>query len=275
MSEEEIGGTEEVTETTVTEEPSGEAEESTVESEGEGNEGEGSEGAEFREFANPEDEARFKRVYGHMKQNERVIDQMGKDNKALLDRIDGLETKTEQRETSSRLDTLKAEKREALETGDTERVMELDDQIFDLKVETASKPKEQEEVEERPAWFTPERETLIGNWALETDANGQMLRPWAHPDHPHHNRTVATAEAVIRDTLNDGLSDQQILAEVDKLMGIAAPQPRRSAGPVLSGSGDTRASKKGKIALSEEQKMIARKMNMSEDKYAAAIGKWS
>ena len=120
MSEEENKtGTEEVKETPVEEEKKEVSQEKL-------------DGKKFVEFT-PEQEARFKRVYGHLKEYERNLMKLAQQNGELMGKLEQMEAKYLAKDTGDRLTALKAEKKAAYESGNIDRVMEIDDQIMELK----------------------------------------------------------------------------------------------------------------------------------------------
>lgn len=267
MSEEENKtGTEEVKEVSV------ETKEEKVEVKEEDNK----EGKKFVEFT-PEQEARFKRVYGHMKEYERNLMKLAQQNGELIGRLEEMESKYLAKDTGDRLSALKAEKKAAYESGNIDRVMEIDDQIMELKsfkVEKKEKPPALKEAEE---WLTPERKVTLDAWASEQDKDGNQLRPWASPAHPKHKRLVEMAAGVLNDPdfANEPL--ERVLEEVDKLMGIEKPKVSRTAATVLNGDGNV-SQKKSEGKLSPEQERVARMMFPNEKdpmkKYRESIKKW-
>jgi hypothetical protein len=201
----------------------------------------------------PEQEARFKRVYYHMKQNERISEQMAEQNRKLLERIEKMETEHEKKSATDRLTQLRAQEKAALEEGDYEKASSVRDQITDLKVDSKvpkEKPKEPE------PWLTPERESQIAQWCGETDDKGNLVRPWADPDHENHETMVEIAESMIRKNPNITLGE--LLDKWDAKAKALVPKPARPAAPVLSGSSDVRPNKK--VALSEDEKLTATRM---------------
>ena len=54
-------------------------------------------GTDFVQFEDPKIEARFKRMYANMKQNERALEEMGRINAALLEKVDKIEVGAEKK----------------------------------------------------------------------------------------------------------------------------------------------------------------------------------
>ena len=77
---------------------------------------------------------RFNRIYGNMKQYERMTKQMGSDNRVLMEKIDKLQNNFEGRVIDEEITKLKRAKANALENEDHTRVVEIDDQIFNSQI---------------------------------------------------------------------------------------------------------------------------------------------
>ena len=236
-------------------------------------------GTELVEFKDPKEEARFKRIYANMKEHERTVAELAKANRQLLERLESFETKTAQQTQTDQISALKAAKRTAYESGDIDKVTEIDDKIIELRLESAAKPARKPEAPSAPAaQLDPTFESQIVKWAYETDdTTGDFLRPWAQPQHPKYNRALSIAKGVVEDPDFDGKSPDVILAEVDRLMGVqkAAPRAAAAEAPVLGANRNIRQASTARVALSPEQERAARAMGLSPEKYKAAQAKWS
>lgn len=215
-------------------------------------------------------EERFKRIYGHMKQNERLVGQLVKDHKAVLQRLDDGARKEAEARLDSRLTELRKRKTAALQAAEYEKVAQIDEEIITLKTaKPEAKPEEKKE-EPEPHRFTPEEEKKLLDWAGQRDADNNLLRPWANPKHEKHARAIEMATAVLHDPEFQEKGMEAVLAEVDRLMAV--PKAVRTAPAVLSGDPMRVETKDAK--LSEEQKLVARKLGFSEKQYAEAMKKW-
>lgn len=238
----------------------------------------------------PEQQARFNRIYGQMKTMEKTNKEVADEAAKLAGRLQELESKSEARETTSQLDTLRIQEREALDTGDIERAQDLRDQMTDLKIEVAQpKPKEEEKPKADKAeafvneYLTPDRMAKLESWVQETSDSGQVLRPWADQSHPDHKKAMRAAWAVISDPDMEGAEIDQILQEVDSVTGALVGKPVKAARPsaqVLSGDSEARPKGGKKVQLNEGQKSVAHAMfpNISaseaETRYAQAMEKY-
>lgn len=213
-------------------------------------------------------EERFKRIYGHNKQSERVISQLVQDHKAVIAKLDSAEKERAVKNLDEKLDTLRGEKTKALQSADYEKAAQIDEEIIDLKIPKESKPEPKKEPEQYQ--FSDEEKTALLSWATEKDSEGGVLRPWANPSHSKHARAIEMATAVLHDPdFRDGGMDN-VLKEVDRLMD--APKAVRKQPTVLSGESVRHETKE--IKLTEEQKLVARKMGMAPEDYAKAMKKY-
>lgn len=234
----------------------------------------------------PEQQARFNRIYGQMKQKDKVIEQLAQDQRKAIERLEALETSHQERETGSQLDALRMAEREALEVGDTAKAQELRDEITDLKIQSSvPKPKEEPKAQDGGQEFvnqylTPDRMATLESWVSETDGNNQLVRPWANDSHPDYATAMRAAWAVISDPSMKDAEIGAILSEVDKVTGaiIGSPAPaKRPSAPVLGSNGDAPPRKQNKSTLDENQKMVARSMfpgmkaSEAEARYAKSL----
>ena len=232
------------------------------------------------EFPDPEVEARFNEVYGEMKQYERIskqsvrtVDQLAAENAKLIERLDKMESSQAEKATSDRLSELGGQEKEAMESGDFDRATEIRNQITDLKVDSKVQVEKPQEPEE--SWLTPEREQKISDWSAARDEKGNLLRPWADPDHEDHETAISAAQVIIAKNPNMDLED--LLEKIEKVNGRVTSKPARPFAGSLSGNSDVRPKAK-KVALTEDEKLIAKRMYPGDpkaaEKYAVAKEKY-
>jgi hypothetical protein len=149
-------------------------------------------GTDWVEIEDPKLKARFNRLYRHTKEaNERaekterqialLAEQNGKLQKALESIAGGLKD----RETQAELADLKKSAKEALATGDTEAFMEVNERLLEIKQE-AKKPAPAAEA--APA-ITQTEMQVLQSWQSAKGDDGEVLRPWAMPNHPEFAAT--------------------------------------------------------------------------------------
>ena len=240
---------------------------------------------EEQEFAHveftPAQQKRFNRLYAQVKQQEAIQNQLAEDNRKLVERLSQMETRTLEKESKTTLDSLKAARREAISTGDAERLEQIEDKIEEYKT-AVQKAKDEIEttkkVEQEP--LSTQLVSRIQEWAQETDDSGTVMRPFVHPNHPDHERFKLVTEFVLRDpSMSDKDEDEYFLA-VDKALenfGMLKPKTQAKPKPTIASvlSSDTGGAGKSGTKLSPEQRKIARNMFRSskdpEEEYRKAM----
>ena len=243
-------------------------------------------GTEFAEFKDPKEAARFKRVYGHVKRNERIIATMAQDNKVLFeatqkyaDRLANLEKTIAEKGTSDSLSWLQNERKNAIEAGDLARVSDLSDKIAEVKVKielgkvTGAKkpaaPVQMTRTQQEQDFLGSELRDAFTDWAAEKDRSGNLLRPWAQTGHPKFRRAVEHAAAVLNDPDFQNEDSGIMLREVDRLMGFS----KQTTQAVLSGKNEDGVQVKAP-KLSAEQLAVAKKMGVKPEKYAEQMARY-
>lgn len=236
-------------------------------------------GKKFVDFTElpPEVEARFKRMYGHMKQYERVAQEHAKVNKALVERLE----KLEEGDFQERMETIQEQQRQAWENGDYDKAQKLNDKLIDYKLaQQGREEKGGPEVTAPNFQEDPIPEEHMGKlsaWASETGRDGQPLRPWANPQHPQHRRALHAIQSAVLDPdlydVETGEGFENVLKHVDGKMGRASSKP--SPGAVLPGSGDTSPRQSARTPrLTPEQIRAAEGMGYTPKQYADLIQKY-
>jgi len=207
----------------------------------------------------PDTQARFNRVYGHMKQNERVIDSMASQMRLIVENQQRLEAEAEQRGRAKAIAELKEKHTAALERADFKAAGDAAESIAELKAEEklAAKKPPAGNGQAEPALLPPDVQVAIQAWQAETDANGNFKRPWAQAGHPKNRRAVSTAAGVFEDPEFTTQGVAACLREVDRLMGT--PTVQRTAANVLSDDAGARPSTRA-APLSQDEKLIAHRM---------------
>lgn len=213
-----------------------------------------------------ETQKRFNRIYGNMKQYERVVQKMGKENKALLDRLDKLEASTHKKDVEAAVASLKRQKIQALEEGDAEAAVELDDQLARVRSIPDPGPTPQEEPSIDDI-VSPEDQQIIYKWGNELNDDGGYRRPWAQAGHPHNAKAAAIGAAVLEDQSIVSQGTEAVLAEVDRLMGAQTGETAKRTSPVLTNDGSVSPKKESAKSLSADEKIIAKAMGVTPEAY--------
>ena len=207
---------------------------------------------------------KFNRIYGNMKQFERLYSQTMKDQKVLLQKIEALEGKHQEQAISQAVENLKAKKVQAMEVADHKAVAEIDDQIAQVRAVPEKKTETTAtEVEPQIEIPNPDKE-LIHDWAHELTNDGNFRRPWAQAGHPYNAKATSIGMAVLEDPAFKGKETEEILREVDRLMGIEVKTLRRTS-PVLSSDSDVSVNKSKVTKLTVDQKKIAEVLYANEE----------
>ena len=222
----------------------------------------------------PEQEARFKRIYGNMKQYERINNSLIEQNRILLEKFEKLETDTKQKTWNE----LREEKRKALEAGEAGRVVDIDDKLAELR----EAPKEKAppaRTAPPPSVFSPEQEEDIRAWSSELTNDGNWKRPWAQPSHPLHMKFANLAAGVMNDPRYSSKGVRPVLDEANRLMNSQQQSAVRPSAQVLSQNQDIRRTPLKASELTADQKFVALRMypKLKEDeafgRYSEAVAK--
>ena len=205
-------------------------------------------------------ESRFRGMYRENKALDRYLNQLGNDNLLLQ------EAESERQDTAHREQT-KSQISEALEGMDYSRVAELI---------TQKPPRAQAEDTQPQA--DPQTLEAIHAWESETDANGELMRPYVQDGHPLRDFAMTQAQSLLNHPNLKYATTEQVLATLDQVMANvqdsgqqqyvqqqpAQQQPKPTAPEVISGDVNTRTSpastSANKIVLSREQKTVAERI---------------
>lgn len=208
----------------------------------------------------PEAQRRFNRLYAQIKTQERVQNEIIDQNRKLMEKLEAYETGVNVEKHTSKLEQLKAERREYLMAGELAKADELDEQIFELR---SNKPKAKEPKADQQAYdLQPEVKERVVEWANEVDESGDMIRPFILVGHPKHKASMAIIESVLQDESLYGKDVEDYVKAVDKaLIANGIMKTKRKAEPsiVLESSNQPRG---GRVPtkLSFEELHVAKRM---------------
>lgn len=155
--------------------------------------------------------------------------------------------------------------RQAIQDGDVESQIALNNQLLDLKVKKMSGKKETPQPKKpqaqapvysemaRDEGLSQEEEDFVSTWENETDQSGRLLRPWAFREHPEFTNGLRETEAVFTNPRFKNMTVDQKMAEVDRRMGVKKSNPPQT---VLGGRLTT-PNKNPKITMTPKQQEIA------------------
>ncbi len=221
---------------------------------------------------NSAQQQRFNRMYAQVKTLEGANKQLMSDNRTLLERMVTLEEQFTKKEVNDASNKLRKAKIEAMQLGDYDKAAEIDEQIGDLKdkiritKEEAEKAKKEAEKKAAApeAQITDEQMERLKAWALEKDANDNLVRPYVAPNHPDHKKFLRAADYVLTDPDLEHMTDAEAFARVDQLLEVvglrktANGASRKPTSAVLSSQAPN--PKRVSVQLTAAQKYVASKM---------------
>jgi hypothetical protein len=195
------------------------------------------------------------------------IDEQGRKLRATESTLEALKKhhkKVAEVEYKRALNALKAEKKEALDDGDTARVVEIDEQIADTKIEAA---RAVAEIEQAPQVQQPPNAQFVA-WVTRN--------PWYQ-----NNKAMK----IFADTVGDELAYKgmdkpaEILAEVERRVKQEFPQrfvnPNRSKAGTVEGGGSKGSRQSESFQLTPEETQVMNKFVkanvMTREEYIAEI----
>lgn len=178
------------------------------------------------------------------------IEQLGKklkDSDKTIAMLKEHHTKVKESEFKRAVEFLKQQKKQAYETGDVDKILELDDKLAEVR-ETQKAQKQQEEVNE-----TPEAHPAFKSWVSENK--------WYESDSEMRADADTFGEAYARN--NQEKTPAEVLEYVTKKIKKAYPEKfvnpnRNKPTGVEGGSGNRQGSSRDNFSLTEEE---ARVMN--------------
>lgn len=236
------------------------------------------EGFERVEFTN-EQLARVNRIYGNMKRYENELRDTRTDNQRLIDMVNHLATG--QQQIVSHLQTtdfteaeskLKSARDTAWGKGDVNAFNEANDQLIEIKAKKIAfdtQPKKQSEArQQQPSTdgqamlnrarsygeLNGSEETAVQAWMGETDASGNLKRPWTSTGDARNYAAALEAQAVLNSPLYATKPLVEKLKEIDRRMGLQTTQPQTN---VLSGGNLTRGKPNSNIKLDPKIEDVA------------------
>lgn len=161
----------------------------------------------------------------------------------------------------------------AYETGDSNSIVELQNRLFELKLQKQQAPKNTKQQAPTPTdeykpynssyeiaqdaynggEITQQELNVVQAWQSETSDTGQPIRPWATDKDPRYGRALKEMNVVFTEPEFATFTFDQKLEELDKRMGTR----KSKGGQTVMGGHLTFNSKPAKVTLSKEAREIA------------------
>lgn len=247
--------------------------------------------------ASPEEiSARFNRLYGQVKGNQRDLSEYRRlvnDQSEVISSLEqrlqelqgGVGKVVEHLENKTINDAesqIKYQIKFARENGDWDAYDQLQEKLVELKAQKIvkqSQPKEQQQQKEKQpsarnaaevadyavstGEFTKEDSLTVEAWMSEADESGNRLRPWSYADNPDYVYAFQEARSVFTNPKFAKMTTMEKLNEIDRRMGH---QPKKINQSVMSG-GLTGNKKPSNVRLSPETEKFVIRTKYGGSKY--------
>jgi hypothetical protein len=230
-------------------------------------------GTDWVEIDDPKLKARFNRLYRHTKEaneraekTERQIALLAEQNNKLQKALETIAGGLKDKETQAELADLKRSAKEALATGDTEAFMEVNERLLEIKQETKKPAPAPADAAPQPISQTEER--VLHTWQQATGDDGEVLRPWAQPNHPEFAATLDMIEKLSKEPEMANASIRELLKEVDRRMAKVLDiddedEPRNPVRRAFAAPrGRAAPAERQSTALTNQERVIAEAMFM-------------
>lgn len=243
----------------------------------------GSRPVNVREAKPEEIEARIGYLYSQVKHFERGFGELKQHNEKLSKAVDQFLAEQATEKQSAQLKDLKAEKVQALERADYNRVADIDQQLTEIVSKPAvaptvtATPEQVAASEPAPFNLSPEQTNVVRTWMAETNPDGTFKRPWAMPGSPEQEAAATIAAGITASPRMKGQPLAVVLQAVDRAVN-AVLNPTAStqasvvsATPTVMGGNQRRAPKAEDVELSQDQITVAKRMGIPLDRYKAQL----
>lgn len=210
-------------------------------------------------------------LYSQVKTNERALREYrslsAEQAQAIEDLMSGVGQVVDHLENKTMIESeanIEKSMREAFEGGDLDKFFKEQKKLIEIQTKKLIPAKENiqknisKQATDTSNYISPEDDRLVEAWQSETDERGQPLRPWARTENPEDPDPDFVKAYIITKRVaaqNPGKSMNQILAEVDKQMGVKTASLNGSQN-VMGGNLKTQ-SKNRTIRLTPKQQEIA------------------
>lgn len=189
-----------------------------------------------------------------------------------MQRIEELESRFAKTDEAQAETLLMERLREARDEGDDDSYDKIQQELIDFRANKIIEQKLAKQQKQPIVNYDAEAK-YVTEMAMETLPNGDLARPWLHPDHPKYNDVIGrAAQLAVEYDGNDPYMVNKIMTQIDKEMaGNAMTQKKNTnnrAPDPMQGTNLTNNSTRSKIKLSKEEVAMAKKLGMSPEKYA-------
>lgn len=216
--------------------------------------------------ASPEQiKARIDRLYYNTKKYENSYNEQRNLNEALVQEFQKLQQQQSQivnhlqvsdfADAESRLNS---DRDAAWQKGDVKAFNEAIDKLTEIKVkkalvetqrQTVRQPQPVQQQRQAPSnqpQISSEEQNIAQAWMSETDASGNLRRPWTEPYDPRNALAIQHGEIVFKDPLFANKPIAEKFREIDRRMGV---QTQQTNGQSVLGAGNlTRGTKTNNMA---------------------------
>lgn len=224
----------------------------------------------------PEDKAqeiqnRIDYLYGQVKRGEKdwaVAQDHIRRLDESLNKVSGRLGHIEEDRAQTDIATLRRMAAEAAEEMEWERFQEINEKILEMK----SAPKEEKEEKKEPDdilaqyGITDSQKDVLIEWATARDDQGNLLRPYISEDHPDYQKFIREATRTWEDPVA-----QSKFNTLDQFLDLVDTRMKGKTAPKVASTNSSYRPNSKKIELTEDQKRIARKLGIPEERYAAQL----
>lgn len=217
---------------------------------------------------NPEQQRKFNDLYKQVKMSDARNKMLADMNQKALDKIDELEKRFSQTDHAEAERILTSRLKEARESGDEDKADKIFQELIDFKVDSRLNKKQPEKPKPVDAMADPDVRTVV-RFAQETDASGNLLRPWIDARSPQHANAMkmAGAIAVSVDSEFGYVDIPEVMRRMDEAMKPKPTQQGNSRAPDPMRGNLTNGSSKGKMKLSPQELAAAQKLGVKPEDY--------
>lgn len=225
-------------------------------------------GKDFAEMT-PEQQARFDRIYGQMKEYERIAGRSAQALAELHRKLEAAEARQAQESLGKHEADLKAKIADANARGAYDEAADLTGKLAQHEAakiipKVAPQPAAAEPAADA---LTREEYARVSEWAAEV-SDGDFVRPWARPGHPRQEQALTLANDLMAKPGWRVRGLDALLAEVDRRMAPARSQ--QPSGAALSSDGRPAAKKGALPPLTPQEQRVAAKMGLKPEDYQRA-----